>query len=80
MCAVNLSPSTVTTVTIMHNGSGISEAQGRGGNKATITNCAALGGGLGALAGVMFLGLVGVVLGWVWSCHRSREKSTITER
>ena len=32
----------------------------------------ALGGGLGVLSAVLAILLVGVVLGWVWSCHRKR--------
>ena len=43
-------------------------------------NCAALSGGLGALAALMALGMVGVVLGWVWSCQRRKGKSTTQER
>ena len=35
---------------------------------------------LGSLIGIMALGLVGVVLGWVCSCHRKRGKSVIEER
>ena len=31
---------------------------------------AALGGGLGVLCAILALLLVGVVVGWVWSCHR----------
>ena len=42
--------------------------------------CTPLTGGLGALVVVMAIGLVGVVLGWVWSCHRKRGKSPIKER
>ena len=34
----------------------------------------ALGGGLGTLVVVLILLLVGVVLGWVWSCHRNKNK------
>ena len=40
-------------------------------------DCTALARGLGPLVVVMAIGLVGVVLGWVWSCHR---KSPIRER
>lgn len=44
--------------------------------EATAGNAAALGGGLGALSIILALGLVGVVTGWVWSCHnRSRRES-----
>ena len=45
-----------------------------------VNNCPALAGGLGALTAVMALGLVGMVLGWVWSCYKRRGKSTIQER
>ena len=40
-------------------------------------NCAALSGGLGGLAALMALGMVGVALGLAWSCHRTtiQEKS-----
>ena len=37
-----------------------------------IDSCTAIGGGLGALAAVLALTLVGVVLGWVWHCHRNK--------
>ena len=43
-------------------------------------NCAALNGGLGALAALMAIGMVGVALGWAWSCHRRKGKSTTRER
>ena len=43
-------------------------------------NCAALSGGLGVLAALMALGMVGVVLGWVWSCQKRKGKATIQER
>lgn len=51
--------------------------QRRGQDQAN--NYPALAGGLGALTVVMALGLVGVILGWAWSCRR-RGKSTIQER
>ena len=35
-------------------------------------SCTAIGGGLGALAVVLALTLVGVVLGWVWQCRRNK--------
>ena len=41
--------------------------------KKEVNNCAALSRGLGALAALMVLGVVGVVLGWVWSCLRRRK-------
>lgn len=40
----------------------------------------ALGGGLGALAAILILLLVGVVLGWVWYCYKKRGKSNSQER
>ena len=43
-------------------------------------HCTALGGGLGILSAVLAILLVGVVLGWVWSCHRRKGKSGIHER
>ena len=58
-----------------------------GGNSGDSTNpmavedhCTALGGGLGLLSAVLAILLVGVVLGWVWSCQRMRGKSGILER
>ena len=55
-----------------------------GGNSGDSTDpmdyCTALGGGLGILSAVLAILLVGVVLGWVWSCHRKRGKSGIHER
>ena len=42
-----------------------------------ITDCSVLGGALGAVIGVMALGLVGVVLGWVLTCHKKREMAAI---
>ena len=39
----------------------------------TEENCMAVGAGLGTLAAVLTLILVGVVLGWVWSCCRSHK-------
>jgi hypothetical protein len=41
---------------------------------------AALGGGLGGLSAILTIFLVGVVIGWVWSCHRRREKQGLQER
>ena len=43
-------------------------------------DCTALAGGLGALAAFMALGLVGVVVVWVWSYHRRRGTSSLKER
>ena len=34
----------------------------------------ALGGGLGGLCAILAILLVGVVMGWVWSCHRGTGK------
>ena len=49
--------------------------------KREVNNCAALSGGLGALAALMALGMVGVALGWVWSCSKGRGNSiSIQER
>ncbi len=42
--------------------------------------CTALGGGLGIVTGTLAILLVGVVLGWVWSCHRKRGKPHLEER
>ena len=42
--------------------------------------CAALGGGLGTLSAVLTILLVGVVLGWVWSCRKRKRISCIHER
>ena len=42
--------------------------------KAEPVTCLGVGGGLGALAAVQMVILVGVVLGWVWSCHRNKIK------
>ena len=45
-------------------------AGGKGHLQVKEYNCAALSGGLRALAALMALGMVGAVLGWVWSCQR----------
>ena len=42
--------------------------------KTDAVTCTALGGGLGTLAAVLILILVGVVLMWVWSCYRNKIK------
>ena len=42
--------------------------------------CTILGGGLGTLSAVLTILLVGVVLGWVWSCHKRKRISCIHER
>ena len=42
------------------------------GQQSKIDSCTAIGGGLGALAVVLALTLVGVVLGWVWHCRNKR--------
>ena len=44
-------------------------AAGTGHPQAKEYNCAALSGGLGALAALMAVGMVGVALGWAWSYH-----------
>ena len=53
-------------------------AENKGGTdeqqKTEAVTCTALGGGLGTLAAVLILILVGMVLGWVWSCHRNKSK------
>ena len=62
-------------------GEPITVSDGVGGVAGTSTDlCTALGGGLGILSAVLTILLVGVVLGWVWSCHRRRGKSGIHER
>ena len=43
-------------------------------------NCAKLAGGLGVLTAVMTLLLVGVVLGWVWSCHKRTRSFSIKKK
>ena len=48
---------------------------GRGEQQKTETSsCTGLGGGLGTLAGISVLILVGVILVWVWSCYRNGNK------
>ena len=42
--------------------------------------CTALGGGLGTLSAALTILLVGVVLGWVWSCRKRKRISCIHER
>ena len=42
--------------------------------------CAALGGGLGGLCGFLVILLVGVVMGWVWTCHSKTRKFELQER
>ena len=51
-------------------------ASGEGQQRRT-DSCTAIGGGLGALAAVLALTLVGVVLGWVWHCRRNKGKANI---
>ena len=41
---------------------------------------AALGGGLGGLCVILAILLVGVVMGWVWSCHSRSRKPKTQER
>ena len=55
-------------------------ASEKGHPQAMEYNCASLSGGLGALAALMAIGMVGVALGWAWSCHRRKGKSTTQER
>ena len=40
----------------------------------------AMGGGLGGLCAILAILLVGVVIGWVWTCHRKTSKSELQER
>ena len=51
-----------------------------GKQKEAAGNTVAVGAGLGILSIVLGLGLVGVVIGWVWSCHKRRELITLHER
>ena len=51
-----------------------------GKQKEAAGNTAAVGAGLGILSIVLALGVVGVVIGWVWSCHKRRELTTLHER
>ena len=44
------------------------------GQQGRTDSCTAIRGGLGALAVVLTLTLVGVVLGWVWHCRRNSNK------
>ena len=46
------------------------------GQQSRTDSCTAIGGGLGALAAVLALTLVGVILGWVWHCRRNNRKSS----
>ena len=39
---------------------------------ATSDNCTAIGAALGVVSAILLLALVGVVTGWVWTCHRYR--------
>ena len=50
------------------------------GQQSRTDSCTAIGGGLGTLAVVLALTLVGVVLGWVWYCHRNGWKFSFQER
>ena len=60
-------------ITTMGEGEGGTNASGSGG-------MAGLTVGLGILSAVLAILLVGVVLGWVWSCLMRRGKSNIHER
>ena len=46
----------------------------------TATKVAGLAGGLGSLTAVMTLVTVGVVLGWVWSCHNRIKNLSIQNK
>ena len=48
--------------------------------KAAAGTTVAVGAGLGILSIVLALGLVGMVISWVWSCHKRRELTTLHER
>ena len=50
------------------------------GQQSRTDSCTAIGGGLGALAVVQALTLVGVVLGWVWHCRRNTRKFSLQEK
>ena len=66
-------PSSITTAPTLE-ARGNTSGRGLSNTAKEVNNCAALSGGLGALAILMGLGLVGVIIGWVWSCHRRRER------
>ena len=42
--------------------------------------CTALGGGLGTLSAALAILIMGMVLGWVWSCWKKRGISVIHEK
>ena len=46
-----------------------------------VNNCAALSGSLEALVALVAVGMLGVVLGWIWSYHKiKRKKNNVQER
>ena len=42
--------------------------------------CVGLVGALGVFAAIMSLGLIGVVLGWMWSYYKRTQNSSVEER
>ena len=40
-----------------------------------VTSCTVIGATLGAVSAILLLALVGMVMGWVWFCHRDKGKS-----
>ena len=73
-------PQTSCTVTPPSMQAATRNVSGTGHCQTKEYNCTALSGGLGALAALMALGVVGVALGWVWSCQKGRRKYGDKER
>ena len=65
LCDCTDLPSNFTRATVLPGTSGE-------GQQTRTDSSIVIGGGLGALAVVLALTLVGVVLGWVWHCHRNK--------
>ena len=73
-CLQTIPSTTCSTATSDTALSHATEMEGSGQESRT-DSYTAIGGGLGALAVVLALTLVGVVLGWVWHYHQYRKES-----
>ena len=74
----------VKTLSALHTtASGGTEDEHTMDSNPTMDSCsslAALGGGLGGLCAILAILLVGVAMGWVWTCHKKTRKFELQER